>query len=101
VPPIKNIEKKNIFCENPVEVRSFDGIETVLVAQACCTVFHYECSLRLTDCPKCERIAARSLDRLVTQSRLARELPLEPASKCLTSSTTDEADQEDDANIST
>jgi hypothetical protein len=25
VPAIKNIEKKNIFGENPVEVRSFDG----------------------------------------------------------------------------
>jgi hypothetical protein len=22
---IKNMEEKNIFCENPVEVRSFDG----------------------------------------------------------------------------
>ena len=43
--------------------------------QACCTVFHSECALRLTDCPKCERIAARSLDRLVAESRLARELP--------------------------
>jgi hypothetical protein len=84
-----------VFC-SPI------GIETVLVPQACCTVFHYECSLRLTDCPKCERIAARSLDRLVTQSRLARELPLETASKCLTSSAdTYEADQEDDANMST
>ncbi len=26
VPPIKNIEKKNIIWENPVEVRCFDGI---------------------------------------------------------------------------
>jgi hypothetical protein len=24
--PTRNIEKKNIFRENPVEVRSFDGI---------------------------------------------------------------------------
>lgn len=49
-------------------------LDSTSQCQACCTVFHYECSLSLSECPKCERIAARSLDRLVVQSRLAREL---------------------------
>jgi hypothetical protein len=31
VPPIRNIEKKIIFCENPVEVWSFDGDNNKIV----------------------------------------------------------------------
>ena len=36
-------------------------------------MFHLACARSVTSCPKCERVAARSLNTLVMDSRMARE----------------------------
>jgi hypothetical protein len=48
-------------------------LATTSQCQQCQTVFHLECARRLACCPRCERLAARGLNQLVTDSKLARE----------------------------
>jgi len=48
-------------------------LETTSQCQECQTVFHLACARGLVSCPKCERMAARSLNWHVTNSKLARE----------------------------
>ena len=48
-------------------------LDTTSQCQECQTVFHLACARPLTSCPKCERMAARSINTLVMDSKLARE----------------------------
>jgi len=49
------------LCHDKRPVYPFD-LETTSQCESCYTVFHSNCSRNLDHCPKCERIAARSLN---------------------------------------
>lgn len=48
-------------------------MESISQCQMCFTVFHADCSLRLSSCPKCDRVEARGLNWHVANSKMIRE----------------------------
>ena len=48
-----------------------DGITQ---CEKCCTVFHEECSGKVSSCPKCDRLESRDLDWQVSYARMKREV---------------------------
>lgn len=60
------------LCEDKRPVYPFN-LDTVAQCADCHTVFHEKCSKNQTNCPKCERIEARSLNLLVSSTKLNRE----------------------------
>lgn len=59
------------LCRDKKPVYPFD-LETTSQCDVCFTVFHSSCSRGLAQCPKCERLEARSLNWHVNNVRLAR-----------------------------
>jgi len=60
-------------CQDKRPVYPFN-LQSTSQCQECQTVFHSNCAASLTSCPKCERLAARSLNMHVINSKLAREV---------------------------
>lgn len=60
-------------CQDKRPVYPFN-LQSTSQCQECQTVFHSHCAASLTSCPKCERLAARSLNMHVVNSKLAREV---------------------------
>jgi len=60
-------------CQDKRPVYPFN-LQSTSQCQECQTVFHSNCAASLTSCPKCERLAARSLNMHVVNSKLAREV---------------------------
>jgi len=60
-------------CQDKRPVYPFN-LHSTSQCQECQTVFHSNCAASLTSCPKCERLAARSLNMHVVNSKLAREV---------------------------
>jgi len=59
------------LCRDKKPVYPFD-LETTSQCDVCFTVFHSSCSQGLSQCPKCERLEARSLNWHVNNVRLTR-----------------------------
>lgn len=60
-------------CQDKRPVYPFN-LQSTSQCQECQTVFHSNCAATLLSCPKCERLAARSLNMHVVNSKLAREV---------------------------
>ncbi|TRY62922.1 hypothetical protein TCAL_05139 [Tigriopus californicus] len=58
-------------CKTPKPIYPFH-LEEISQCQQCFTVFHSDCSEKLDNCPKCERMSARNLNWHVTNCRLNR-----------------------------
>lgn len=60
------------LCNDKRPVYPFN-LESSSQCRDCHTVFHSHCALQLLSCPKCERLEARNLNRLIIDSKLNRE----------------------------
>jgi hypothetical protein len=59
-------------CRDSNPVYPFD-LESITQCPKCFTVFHLECSVGLTNCPKCDRIEARNLNWHISEAKLTRQ----------------------------
>jgi len=60
-------------CQDKRPVYPFN-LDSTSQCQDCCTVFHSFCATSLQECPRCERLAARSFNLLVVETKLTREV---------------------------
>ena len=49
--------------------------DSIMSCKNCFTVFHLDCSVQITSCPKCDRIEARNLNWHVSLSKIQRQQP--------------------------
>jgi len=61
------------ICQDKRPVYPFN-LDASSQCEQCCTVFHAKCTLTVQQCPRCERLASRSLNQLISQTRLDRQL---------------------------
>ena len=47
-------------------------LDSIMQCKKCFTVFHLDCSMKMTTCPKCDRIEARNLNWQVSLSKSQR-----------------------------
>jgi hypothetical protein len=60
-------------CREDQVIYPFD-LDAIMQCAKCYTVFHLDCSVKITTCPKCDRIEARNLNWHVSLSRSQRTL---------------------------
>lgn len=61
------------LCSDKRPVYPFN-LDTVAQCADCHTVFHAKCARSQVNCPRCERLEARSLNLLVSSTKLSREI---------------------------